>query len=132
VPLDSVWCTMTVQMSSSHTWEFQGTLRYKSPVVRCATGLSGEPAGNSYPAPMLECKVPATVNSASGPGLSSVAPDCLVPQEDKASNGRPAPNPNGWVSWRRTGTVPVWWRTRLSSAPIASSLPNGYGSGWGL
>jgi hypothetical protein len=69
-----------------------------------------------------------------GTGLSGVAPDCPVSQEDKASNGRLAPNPNDWVTWWRTGqrTVPVWWRTGLSSAPIASSLPNGYGSGWGL
>jgi hypothetical protein len=66
-----------------------------------------------------------------GTGLSGVAPDYLVLQEDKASNGRPAPNPNGWVTWRRTGqgTVPIRWRTRLSCAPIASSVLNGYGSG---
>jgi hypothetical protein len=44
-----------------------------------------------------------------GTGLSGVALDYPVPQEDKASNGRPAPNPNGWVTWQRTGqgTVPV-------------------------
>jgi hypothetical protein len=41
--------------------------------------------------------------SQKGTGLSGVAPDCPVPQEDKASNGRPALNPNGWVMWRRTG-----------------------------
>jgi hypothetical protein len=29
------------------------------------------------------------------------APDCPVPQEDKASNGRPAPSPNGRMTWRR-------------------------------
>jgi hypothetical protein len=62
-----------------------------------------------------------------GTGLSGVAPDCPVPQEDKASNGRPAPNPNGWVTRRRIGQG-----TELPGAPIASSLPNGYGSGWGL
>jgi hypothetical protein len=35
---------------------------------------------------------------------------CLVPHEDKVSNGRQLPNPNGWVTWRRTGqpTVSVW------------------------
>jgi hypothetical protein len=46
--------------------------------------------------------------------LSGVAPDYPVPQEDKASNGRLLPNPNGWVTWRRTG---------LSGGPIDSSLP---------
>jgi hypothetical protein len=30
--------------------------------------------------------------------LSGAAPDCPVPLEDKASNGRLRPNPNGWVS----------------------------------
>jgi hypothetical protein len=48
--------------------------------------------------------------------LSGGTPDCSVPQEDKLSNGRLSQNPNGWVTWRRTG---------LSGAPIASSLPNG-------
>jgi hypothetical protein len=63
-----------------------------------------------------------------------VAPDCPVLQEDKAPTVDRAPNPNDWVTWRRTrqGTMPVRWCTGLSSAPIASSLPNGYPSGWGL
>jgi hypothetical protein len=64
------------------------------------------------------------------------ASDCPVSQEDKAPTVDPAPNPNGWVTvmWRHTGqgTVSVRWRTGLSGAPIASSLPNGYQSGWGL
>jgi hypothetical protein len=53
------------------------------------------------------------------------APDCPVPQEYNSSNVRLLPNPNSWVTWRRTGqpTVPVWWRTRLSDAPITSSHP---------
>jgi hypothetical protein len=58
-----------------------------------------------------------------GTGLSDVAPNCPVPQEDKASNGRPALNSNGWVTWQSTGqgTVHVRWRTGLSGAPIAST-----------
>jgi hypothetical protein len=36
---------------------------------------------------------------------------CPVPQEDKASNGRLLPNPNGWVTWRRTEQCPVVHRT---------------------
>jgi hypothetical protein len=37
------------------------------------------------------------------------ASDCPVPQEDKAPTVARAPNPNGWVTWRRTRqcTVPV-------------------------
>jgi hypothetical protein len=59
--------------------------------------------------------------------LSGVAPNCPVPQEDKAPMVDFAPNPDGWVTWRRTGqpTVPVRWRTGLSGAPIDNSLPNG-------
>jgi hypothetical protein len=59
-----------------------------------------------------------------GTRQSGVAPDCPVPQEDKVSNGRPAPNPNGWLTWRHTGqrTVIVRWCTGLSGAPITSSL----------
>jgi hypothetical protein len=47
-----------------------------------------------------------------------VAPYCPVPHEDKASNGRPVPNPNGWVTWRRTGHCPV--------RPSPAAFPNGY------
>src|SRR5699024_10167368 len=46
------------------------------------------------------------------------ASDCSVPHEDKASNGRPAPNPNDRVTWRRTGHCPV------RPSPVAFS--NGY------
>jgi hypothetical protein len=68
-----------------------------------------------------------------GIGLSGVAPDCPVQLEDKSSNGRLALNPNGWVMWWHTGqrTVPVWWCTTLSGAPIASSLGQRLPSGWG-
>jgi hypothetical protein len=52
------------------------------------------------------------------------APDCPVPHEDKASNGRPAPSPNDRVTWRRTGHCPM--------APIASSLLQRIQFGWWL
>jgi hypothetical protein len=46
-----------------------------------------------------------------GTGLSGAAPDCPVPHDDKASNGRPAPSPNDKMTWRRTGHCPVAHRT---------------------
>ncbi|XP_008661840.1 uncharacterized protein [Zea mays] len=46
-----------------------------------------------------------------GTGLSGVGPDCLLPHEDKASNGRPAPDPNDRVTWRRTRHYPMAHRT---------------------
>jgi hypothetical protein len=59
-----------------------------------------------------------------GTGLSGVAPNCPVQQDDKGPNGRPALNPNGYADVACTGqcTVVVLWRTGLSGAPIASSL----------
>jgi hypothetical protein len=81
-------------------------------------------SGNSA----AQCAAEVRAAKSEGTGLSVVAPDCPVPQEDKAPTVDRAPNPNGWVMWRGTRqcTVPIWWRTGLSDAPIASSLPNGY------
>jgi hypothetical protein len=113
--------------------------------VRCATGLSGVPAGNGYPArnatvdsdsmnSTTQCAVEVRAASQRGTGLSGTPPDCPVPQEDKDGNDQLLQNPNGWVTWRRTGhwIVSVRWRTGLFSAPIDSSLSNGYLGGWGL
>jgi hypothetical protein len=95
--------------------------------VWCATRLSGAPAEQRLSSAMVDCndaltalqcaaevRVEVRGTSDSEQDLSGVAPDCLVPQEDKASNGRLLPNPNGWVMWRRTG---------LSGAPVDSSHP---------
>jgi hypothetical protein len=96
--------------------------------VRCATGLSGELAKQRLPARQ---RSPATMNSASqkseGTGLFGVAPDCPVQQDDKGSNGRPAPNPNSCADVARTGqcTVVVQWR-------IASRIQPTARSGWDL
>jgi hypothetical protein len=37
--------------------------------------------------------------------MSGAAPDCPVPLEDKASNGRLLPNPNSWMTWLAHRTV---------------------------
>jgi hypothetical protein len=130
VPPDSVRCTRAVQVSTSHSRENEGVHRYNSPDCPVSQRATANQCQRSTP------KVPATVNSARQKSEQKVrgAPDCPVPQEDKTPTVDFAPNPNGWVTWRCTGqrTVPVWWRTGLSGAPIASSLPNGYQSGWGL
>jgi hypothetical protein len=79
----------------------------------------------------------STVNAAEvravgqrGTELSSAAPDCPVPHEDKASNGRPTPSPNGRMTWRHTGHCPVV--PGLSGTPIASSLLQRLQFGWWL
>jgi hypothetical protein len=80
--------------------------------VRCATRLSGVPAGNDYLHATVDCKSTDEMNSAAaevraakpeGTGLLGVAPDCPVPQGDKAPTVDFAPNPNGWVMCRRIG-----------------------------
>jgi hypothetical protein len=53
-----------------------------------------------------------------GTGLSGVAPDCPVPHEDKAYNGRPAPSPSDKMTWQRTGHCPV--------RPSPAAFSNGY------
>jgi hypothetical protein len=104
----------------------QAQLRYNSPdcpvchrTVRCTSGATA----------ICAQRLTLTVNSAAQYTRQKSeqqvrgAPDCPVPHEDKASNGRPAPSPNGRVTWRRTG---------LSGAPIASSLLQRLQFGWWL
>jgi hypothetical protein len=137
VPPDSIRCTRTVQMSTSHPREFQGVLCHNSPdcpMSQWSNDYLRQRSTLTEGTVQHSTAQKSEQRSQRGTGLSRVAPDCPMPQEDKVSNGRPALNPNGWVTWRRIGqgTVRVWWCTGLSGAPIASSLPNGYGSGWGL
>jgi hypothetical protein len=65
-----------------------------------------------------------------GTGLSGAAPDCPVPHEDKASNGRPAPISTDRMTWLTHRTCPVC--TGLSGAPIASRLHQRLVFGWWL
>jgi hypothetical protein len=102
--------------------------------VRCATGLSGAPSGatalqrngrlhSALTALQYAVEVRTEVRGApnSEQYLFGAAPDCPGPLEDKSSNGRLRPNPNGWVTWLAPRTIR--WRTGLSSAPIDSSHP---------
>jgi hypothetical protein len=70
------------------------------------------------------------------------APDCPVPHEDKASNGRPVPSPNGRMTWRHTRHCPVVHRTvrcalRQQTSPTAifwlvaiNTTPTGHFKVW--
>jgi hypothetical protein len=60
-----------------------------------------------YSARTVRAEVRAAARGApdSAQYLSGAAPDCPVPLEDKASNGRLRPNPNGWVTWLAHPTV---------------------------
>jgi hypothetical protein len=95
--------------------------------VRCATGLSGEPAEQRLPAhPTVnsgdvraeQCHAEVRTAKSESTRLSGVASDCPVQQDDKGSNSRPAPNPNGCADVACTGqcTVAVRCRTGRSGA----------------
>jgi hypothetical protein len=90
---------------------------------------------------MVDCKRRSAVNSANaevraqkseGTGLSGVAPNCPVQQDDKAPQRSTALNHNGCADMARTEqcTVTVWWRTGLSGAPIANRNQPTARSGW--
>jgi hypothetical protein len=87
----------------------QAQLRYNSadcPVchqtVRCTSEATVTCAQRST-LQSEQCNSDVRADGQRGTGLSGVASDCPVPHEDKASNGRPAPSPNGRMTWRRTG-----------------------------
>jgi hypothetical protein len=58
-----------------------------------------------------QCNSDVRAEGQRGTEQSSVALDCAVAHEDKASNGRPAPSPNGRMTWWHTGHCPVAHRT---------------------
>jgi hypothetical protein len=137
-------CTRTVQSLNSRTRVSAGALRYNSPdclicrqTVRCTSGAMTNSRNGRLQKPLsqMNSKEQCTQSQSrrvrgapdSEQEMSGVAPDCPMPQEDKARTVDFTPNPNSWVTWRRTEqpTVRVRWCTRLSGAPIDKSLPNG-------
>jgi hypothetical protein len=113
VPPGSVRCTRTVQVSTSHSRENEGTLRDNSPdcpVSQRSNDYLRQRSTLTTGTVQHNTAQKSEQRSQRGTGLSGVTPDCLVPQEDKASNGRPAPNPNSWVTWQH--------RTRNSASPV--------------
>jgi hypothetical protein len=65
-------------------------------------------------------------------GLSGVAPDYPVQQDDKVPQRSTAQNPNGCADVARTrqSTVTVRWRTGLSGSPIDIRIQPTPRSGW--
>jgi hypothetical protein len=91
--------------------------------VRCTTGLSGAPAEQRLSARNGRlCKVNSGIQMSEQRVRG--APDCPVPHEDRASNGRPAPSPNGRMTWRRTRHCPVTHRTLSGGAPDCPVRPS--------
>jgi hypothetical protein len=106
VPPDSVWCNREDRLQTLHLRVSQVHLRYNSPdcpvchrTVRCTGGATAIYA-QRLTLQSEQCKSDVRADGQRGTGLSGVGPDCPVPHEDKASNGRPAPSPNGRMTWR--------------------------------
>jgi hypothetical protein len=95
----------------------QAQLRYNSPncpvahrIVRCDSGATTICSQwSTLQSEQWNSDVRASRQR--GTRLSGVTPDCPVPHEDKASNGRPASGPNKKMTWRYTGHYPVAHRT---------------------
>jgi hypothetical protein len=124
---DSVRCTRVVQLQTSHSREFQGAFYYNSPDCPvCHQTVWWTSRATAPCAPTVDWQDEHRT------GRSQRAPDCPVWQDDKSSNGRPAPNPNDCadVACTRQCTVAVRWRTGLCGAPIASRIQPTARSGW--
>jgi hypothetical protein len=127
---DSVRCTREERLQTLHLRVFLVYLRYNSPdypvchrAVRCTSGATVISAQWST-LQSKQCKSDVRADGQRGTGLFGVAPDCPVPHEDKASNGRPAPSSNGRMTWRRTGHCPVAHQTLSSGAPDCPVRPS--------
>jgi hypothetical protein len=111
---DSVRCAREDQPQTLQLRVSQAQLRYNSPDRPVGQRSNGY-LHATVDSGSEQC---STVNAAEvravgqrGTGLSGVTPDCPVPHEDKSSNGRPAPSPNGRMTWWHTGHCPVVHRT---------------------
>jgi hypothetical protein len=112
----------TTQTSHSRVQQAHSVIIHRT--VRCTSGATTKSRNGRLSRVNSACQK-SEQKSEAHQTVSGVAPDCPVPHEDKASNSQLLPNPNSWVTWRRTGqsTGPVRWRTGMSSVPIDSSLP---------
>ena len=118
MPPDSVRCTRVDQLKLATFGFLEMPLRYNSPdcpvchqTVRCATRLSGVPAGQRlqrndrlqrkpkkrYSARTVRAESEQALEGApdSEQYLSSAAPDCPMAQAVRT----PTSNPNSWVTW---------------------------------
>jgi hypothetical protein len=120
---DTVRCA-SQELSKPTTLGFlPGALRYNSPNYPVSQRSNGSLRANGRLSRVYsneQCRVEVRAAKSEVTGLSGVAPDCPMQQDDKALQRSTALNPNGCADVARTGqcTVTVRWRTRLSGAPI--------------
>jgi hypothetical protein len=134
VPPNSIQCTRPYndELATLENSRTRSAIIHRT--IRCATRLSGEPVEQRLPARQWS---PAAVNSAcqKSEHRSQRTPDYPVQQDDKGSNSRPAPNPNGWPDVAHTPDSAPWLSGGAPDYPVRPSpaaFTNGYGSGWGL
>jgi hypothetical protein len=128
---DSFRCTRTVHRPTLNSRVSQGALRYNS--LDCPVHQQSN--DSSMQRSTAKARVRATVRAEvrtvargapdSEQSLSGAAPDCPVPLEDKASNGRNLPNPNGWVTWLAHRTL-SGGTPDCPVRPSTAACPNGY------
>jgi hypothetical protein len=114
VPPDSIRCTREERLQTLHLRVSQAHLRYNSldcPVSQRSNGYLCATVDSDSEQCSTVHATEVRADGQRGTGLSGVAPDCPVPHEDKASNGRPTPTLTNRMTWRRTGHCPVAHRT---------------------
>jgi hypothetical protein len=103
-----------------------GALHYNSPDCPVSQRRNGSLRANGQLRRVYsdeQCRTEVRATKSEVTGLSGVAPDCPVQQDDKALQRTTAPNPNGCADVARTGrcTVTVRWRTGLSHPSLLKS-----------
>jgi hypothetical protein len=107
-------CTRGRTLKTLQLRVFQAQLRYNSsdcPVYHRTVRCTSEAMAICAQRSTLTDEQCSTVTWQKSEQKVRGAPDCPVPHEDKASNGRPAPSPNDRMTWRRTGHCRMAHRT---------------------
>jgi hypothetical protein len=133
----TVRCTRTIQMSTATLGKTKAHSAILHQTVRCVTGLSGEPAGNDYPAPTvdsakcysgLQCRDRSQSSEVRGHRTVRCRKRTKPPTVDQLQTLT--------VGWR--GSAPDSAQYLSDGAPDCpvcpspTTLANGYQGGWGL
>jgi hypothetical protein len=140
---DTVSCASQAPSKPATLGFLPGALRYNLPDCPVSQRSNGSLRANGRLRRVYsdeQCRTGVKASKSDVTGLSGVAPDCLVQQDDKALQRSTAPNPNGYADVARTGqcTMIVQWCTGLSGgapdglsgAPIDSRNQPTARSGW--
>jgi hypothetical protein len=102
----------------------RGTLRYNSPDCQVSQWSNGSQRASCRLTrwTVMNCvAIEVRAQKSEVTGLSGVAPDCLVRQDDKALQWSTAPNPNGCADVARTGQWTVTVRCAHRQQPLPTA-----------